>query len=108
MKYTVLLLLITAAAVRAQNNYAVRNLVSDIPGVAEQTDANLKNPWGLAASSTSPFWISNNHSGNTTVYSADGQSFPDGNPLVAPFAPAGGRAGDFGAHGPGVQRYRWL
>jgi len=31
------------------------NLVSDIPGLANNTDSNLVNPWGIAFSSTSPF-----------------------------------------------------
>ena len=43
-------------------------------------DANLKNPWGLSASGTSPFWISNNHTGTTTVYNSDGNPFPDAEP----------------------------
>src|SRR5262249_14520618 len=43
---------------------------------------NLVNPWGISMSPTSPFWISNNHSGNTTVYNGQGQPFPAGRPLV--------------------------
>jgi uncharacterized protein (TIGR03118 family) len=31
-------------------------------------DPNLVNPWGLAASSTSPFWVSNNNAGVSTLY----------------------------------------
>ena len=50
--------------------------------MAEHVDINLKNPWGLSASGTSPFWISNNHTGTTTVYDGDGNPFPAANPLV--------------------------
>jgi len=41
----------------AQNAYVQSNLVSDIPGLALVTDTNLINPWGIAASATSPFWL---------------------------------------------------
>ncbi|MBV8335553.1 MAG: PEP-CTERM sorting domain-containing protein, partial [Alphaproteobacteria bacterium] len=34
------------------------NLVSDISGLATITDSQLVNPWGVAHSTTSPFWIS--------------------------------------------------
>src|SRR5690242_758486 len=52
-----LLALAVAICGRAQNSYSVHRLVSDLPGMAEHYDANLKNPWGLSASGTSPFWI---------------------------------------------------
>src|SRR5215467_15696294 len=64
------------------NHYTQHNLVSDIPGVADQTDPNLVNPWGLSSSPTSPLWVSTNHSGTTTVYTGTGQSFPPGNALT--------------------------
>jgi uncharacterized protein (TIGR03118 family) len=44
------------------------NLVSDLPGVASVTDPNLVNPWGVAESTGSPFWISDNNSGFSTLY----------------------------------------
>ncbi len=44
------------------------NLVSDLPGVAATTDPNLVNAWGISESSGSPFWISDNNSGLTTLY----------------------------------------
>ena len=31
-------------------------------------DPALTNAWGLAASPTSPLWVSDNNSGNATVY----------------------------------------
>lgn len=48
------------------------NLVSDIPALAVTTDANLKNPWGIAMSPTSPFWISDNGTGLSTLYNTAG------------------------------------
>jgi len=41
------------AATQAQH-YTQTNLVSNIAGMAPITDPNLKNPWGLTRSSTSP------------------------------------------------------
>ena len=66
----------------AGSGYIQHNLVSDIPGLADQTDPNLVNPWGMASSATSPLWISNNRSGNATVYTGSGQPFPEANPLT--------------------------
>jgi uncharacterized protein (TIGR03118 family) len=54
------------------NNFVQTNLVSDTPGVANNTDPNLVNPWGVAFSSSSPFWVSDNASGLATLYNSDG------------------------------------
>src|SRR5215467_12563464 len=66
----------------AGTGYVQHNLVSDIPGLADQTDPNLVNPWGIASSATSPLWISDNHSGTATVYNGSGQPFPAAGPLI--------------------------
>jgi uncharacterized protein (TIGR03118 family) len=91
----VLIILSTALPQTATgaNHYTQHNLVSDIPGFADQTDPNLVNPWGISLSSTSPFWISNNHAGNTTVYNGQGQPTPAASPLVVriPAPPGGAR-----------------
>lgn len=47
-------------------------LASDQPGVAAATDPGLINPWGLAASSASPFWLSVNGSGTSELYNGAG------------------------------------
>jgi uncharacterized protein (TIGR03118 family) len=44
------------------------NLVSDIPGLAQVTDANSVNAWGLAASPRGPFMVVNQGTGTGTVY----------------------------------------
>jgi uncharacterized protein (TIGR03118 family) len=49
------------------------NLVSDIPGTAQFTDANLVNPWGLSYSPSGTFWVSDNNAGVSTLYNGQGQ-----------------------------------
>jgi uncharacterized protein (TIGR03118 family) len=53
------------------NNYKKTNLVSDIPGFAQIEDPLLVNPWGIAMSATSPFWVANAGSGTSTLYQGD-------------------------------------
>ena len=48
--------------------YAQHNLVSDIPGLADHTDPNLVNAWGLDAGPTTPWWISDNGTGKATLF----------------------------------------
>ena len=48
--------------------YVQTNLISDLPGVALLQDPNLVNAWGMSFSGTSPLWISDNGSGQSTVY----------------------------------------
>lgn len=52
----------------AENEYRQTNLLSDIPGVARNTDPNLVNPWGMAAGPATPIWVSDNGSDVTTLY----------------------------------------
>jgi uncharacterized protein (TIGR03118 family) len=52
----------------AKSPYLQTNLVSDIPGLAEITDSNLKNPWGVSFSATSPLWVSDQGTGTSTLY----------------------------------------
>jgi uncharacterized protein (TIGR03118 family) len=61
-----------AGFVRAGSAYVQHNLVSDVPGLADNLDTNLLNPWGIAFSATGPFWFSDNHSGLSTVYNSAG------------------------------------
>src|SRR5215470_7176511 len=48
------------------------NLVSDIPGLALHTDPDLVNAWGISHSATSPFWVSDNGMGLSTLYNGAG------------------------------------
>ena len=52
------------------------NLVADRPHHALFTDTHLVNPWGIAASPTGPFWISDNGTGVATVYDGAGMAQP--------------------------------
>jgi len=56
----------------AQNTFVETDLVSDINGRAKFTDPNLVNPWGIAFSATSPFWIADNGNGLSTLYNTSG------------------------------------
>ena len=56
----------------AQVNFTQTNLVSDLPGLAKTTDPDLVNPWGVSFSSSSPFWVSDNHTGLATLYNGAG------------------------------------
>ena len=69
--------------------YLQSNLVSDTAGQATLTDPNLINPWGIVASRTSPFWISDNHSGVSTLYTGGGNIIP----LVVTIPPPTGGSG---------------
>jgi uncharacterized protein (TIGR03118 family) len=41
------------------------------PLATDASDAQLINPWGISSSGTSPFWISDNGAGVSTLYSVD-------------------------------------
>jgi uncharacterized protein (TIGR03118 family) len=58
--------------VEQETSFAQTNLVSDGFVPAPTIDPNLINPWGLAHSATSPFWVSDNGMGVTTVYTGAG------------------------------------
>ncbi len=70
--------------------YRQTNLVSDIHGKARVTDANLVNPWGLSHGPTTPWWVSDNGKGVSTLYKGDGTPFPVGSPLVVTIPPPAG------------------
>jgi uncharacterized protein (TIGR03118 family) len=54
--------------------YLQTNLVSDIPGLAQSTDPNLKNPWGVSFTATSPFWVSDTGTNDSTLYQGTGST----------------------------------
>ncbi len=54
-------------------SFTVNWLVSDIDSVGSQpTDPDLVNPWGFVASSTGPWWVSDNGTGKLTLYNGTG------------------------------------
>jgi uncharacterized protein (TIGR03118 family) len=81
--------------------YVQTNLVSDIPGLALNTDPDLINPWGMSTGG-GPIWVSDNGTDRSTLYNAAGQkqslvvSIPSGAPDGQVFNP---NTSDFlGAH----------
>ncbi|HZQ22520.1 MAG TPA: TIGR03118 family protein [Terriglobales bacterium] len=55
-----------------QAQYKRFNLVANQSGKALHVDSDLVNAWGLAFSSTGPFWLSDNGTGLSTLYSGPG------------------------------------
>ncbi len=91
---------IAAATVLAGNvwaqHYQQTNLVSNLAALAPHTDPNLINGWGIARTSSSPWWVSDNGTGHATLYDGNGnlQSLV----VTVPEAPTGAifnGSGDF-------------
>ena len=76
-------------------HYIQTNLVSDLAGMAAVRDANLVNPWGLARSTGSPWWVADNGAGVSTLYDGAGTprslvvTIPPPAKGSAPFTPTG-------------------
>ncbi|MEO8126515.1 MAG: TIGR03118 family protein [Bryobacteraceae bacterium] len=91
--YTIL----TVGVLPAATGYYQHNLVADVAGVADFTDPNLVNAWGLATSAASPFWVCDGGTGLSTIYSASntpGAALGTPNATTKPTVPgAGGAAG---------------
>jgi len=88
--YKLTLMMLAAIGACAQdtatNSYTQTNLVSDVAGMAAVTDPHLVNPWGLSRSSGSPWWVSDNGTGLSTLYNGTGAI----QGLVVTIPPAGG------------------
>jgi uncharacterized protein (TIGR03118 family) len=57
-------------------SFTQTNLASDVPGLAAFLDPNLQNPWGMAFSITSPFWISDQGTNVATLHQGTGAQVP--------------------------------
>ncbi len=83
---------LSVASLANAQHYAEVKLVSNRTGMAQSTDKFLVNPWGLSRASGSPWWVSDNGSGFSTLYSGAGNvipldvSIPRSNPLNKAFA----------------------
>jgi len=95
---TVPMLSTSATAQEETDGFQVTFLVSDLSNIAAKNpaDPDLVNPWGLTTSPTSPFWVSDNNAGVSTLYNTSGTkqglrvSIPiPGNPCVAKGTPTG-------------------
>jgi uncharacterized protein (TIGR03118 family) len=59
----------------AEAQFKQTDLVSNLPGLATITDPNLKNTWGLTAiPGDSPFWIDNQGTNTSSLYSVTGST----------------------------------
>jgi hypothetical protein len=78
MKLNILALpvLVALRLTTASAQYQRSDLVSNQPGVAPNTDPHLVNAWGLVALPTSPWWVSDNGTGFSTLYTGTGQQIP--------------------------------
>jgi|SRR5580700_87403 uncharacterized protein (TIGR03118 family) len=66
------ILAISSGLAAQQAGYSQTNLVSNTAGVANTTDPQLLNPWGVSILPGQDFWIANNNSGTSTLYDAQG------------------------------------
>jgi uncharacterized protein (TIGR03118 family) len=62
----------SAAGGIADDVFTVHNLVGDTTGSAPAADASLINGWGLSAGPTTPWWVSDNGTDSSTLYSGTG------------------------------------
>jgi uncharacterized protein (TIGR03118 family) len=82
----------------AEAQYQLTNLVSNQVGQAPTIDPLLANAWGLARSATSPWWVTANDTGWSTLYNAAGKQIPLR--VVIPTA-GNGPVSPTGGNGPG-------
>jgi uncharacterized protein (TIGR03118 family) len=83
----------------AEAQYRLKNLVSNQVSQAPTIDPLLANAWGLARSATSPWWISDNDTGWSTLYEATGTQ--EALKVLIPTA-GNGPASPTGLNGPGT------
>lgn len=83
MLVSIVLLLTTSAIAQ----YDQRNLTGNFAGLGFNTDSHLVNGWGLAFSPSGPFWVSDEATGVTTIYSRFGILL--GSPITIPGASGG-------------------
>ncbi len=65
-------LAIPSGLLAQQAGYSQTNLVSNTACIANTTDSQLLNPWGISFVSGQDFWIANNNSGTSTLYDNQG------------------------------------
>jgi uncharacterized protein (TIGR03118 family) len=66
-------IVVAPAPATEDSRYTVTPLVSNTPLIpAAHVDPHLVNAWGLVASPTSPWWVSDNGTDLSTLYNADG------------------------------------
>jgi len=68
--------LVAVAPAAEDNAYVVHHIVSNVSGAADHQDANLVNGWGLDAGPTTPWWVADNGTDRSTLYTAGGTIVP--------------------------------
>ena len=71
-RLAMVILSVAPAVMAGTIGFVQTNLASDVPGLAQTTDPDLVNAWGMAASATSPVWIGANGSGKSVLYNGAG------------------------------------
>src|SRR5713101_5222169 len=71
------------------SNKATLTDANGVVHVASFVDPNLVNPWGVTESATSPFWVSDNNNGTSTLYNTAGMPLPLVVKIPAPGDPQG-------------------
>jgi uncharacterized protein (TIGR03118 family) len=102
----------TARNINADNLYSVHRLWADVQGAAAGQDTDLVNGWGIVASPTSPWWVSDNGTSKSTLYNGT-TGAKLGLTVTVPGAPTGivwnGSTADFkvkvGAADPAASRF---
>jgi len=74
LSFPSLLLICAFTPTIGRADFVQTDLVSDVSGLAPQTDPDLKNPWGMSFGPNTPMWVSNQASNTSTLY----------NPLATP------------------------
>jgi uncharacterized protein (TIGR03118 family) len=104
-------LLVSTANTASPAPFVQTNLVSDIPGLATITDSSLVNPWGVSHTATSPFWISDQGTNLTNLWSVTGPTTvvkvtavnpPTGNIAIPGSGPAQGPTGQVSNQNPSL------
>ncbi len=70
-------------AVASHTGYVQTNLISDVPGLAQLTDPNVKDPWGTSFSDTGLFSVADTTANVSTLYSVTAAGVIPAGPTVA-------------------------
>ena len=65
-------LVASSPSAAAADFYEETNLVSSVNGLSPNFDASLQNPLGVSFAPAGPFWVSNQVTGNSTLYNSAG------------------------------------
>jgi uncharacterized protein (TIGR03118 family) len=77
-------LALSSAVFAAPGDYQVIPLVADQANGQTTTDGNLVNGWGIVTGPTTPFWVSSNGMGLSTVYNGLGAIISPPSPVTIP------------------------